>query len=566
MTEQTPIHSEARIKRRRGPSIVWLLPVIALFVSAWMIYKSIIDQGPEITITFSTAEGLEVEKTRFKFRDVEIGRVKDIVINNDLKTIRIIAQMHKGTDAFFKDTTRFWVVRPQVGLGGVSGLNTLITGAYIEVEPGTGDSREHYTGLEKPPALTSEVEGTRYVLKSDNVRYIGAGAPLHFHGEEVGKVLERSLSEDGRNVSLAIFIRKPFDRFVRTGTQFWIDSGISIEAGAGGINVRTGPFVSLLSGGISFKVPDDLSKTEPSNPGAVFRLYDSLSHTTELSYTRTLIYTLHFEGSIRGLKVGAPVELRGIPVGKVTDIDIAINEKTNDVRIPVKVVLEPERLGQSRDNDEATDRAFIDHLIQDGLRAQLQTGSLITGQLFVSLDFYPDDQSVMQADDAGKMELPTIPPTLDQFADSAKALMDKLTDMPLDQISDELVAALANVKDASAAAKLTLSSAQETMTTATSALGTVDKRLSSTLRSANKALTTVDSAFTQFQQTMDSADTTMQHASGAFSTIEKGSTLHYELQRALIELSDAARAMRELANYLQRNPDALIRGKAEKTQ
>ncbi len=558
MTENNPVQpaANAAIKKRRGPSIVWLLPIIALVVSTWMIYKSIIDKGPEITINFNTAEGLNVEKTRFKFRDVEIGRVKNIVINSDLKTIRIVAQMNKGTEDFFKESTRFWVVRPQVGLGGVSGLSTLLTGPYIEVEPGQGEERDEFVGLETPPALTSEVEGRRYVLKSDDVRYIGAGAPIHFHGEQVGKVLERSLSEDGRNVTLPIFIRAPYHQFVRNGTQFWIDSGISLEAGAQGFNLRTGPFVSLLSGGISFKVPDNLERSEMSQPGSVFRLYDSLTHTTQLSYTRTLAYTLHFEGSIRGLKVGAPVELRGIPVGKVARIDLEIDEKTNDVRIPVSVVLEPERLGQSSTSDEATDRQFIDHLIRDGLRAQLQTGSLITGQLFVALDFYPTESLVMREDAAGKMELPTIPPTLDQFADTAKALMDKLSNMPLDQISGELVSALKGVKDATDAATTTLDTASQT-------LSSVDQRLSTTLRSANKALSTVDSAFTQFNDTMTSADGTMKSASNAFSTFEPGSTLQYELQKALIELSDAARSMRELANYLQRNPDSLIRGKTD---
>ena len=234
-----------------------------------------------------------------------------------------------------------------------------------------------------------------------------------------------------------------------------------------------------MSGGISFKVPDNLERSEMSQPGSVFRLYDSLTHTTQLSYTRTLAYTLHFEGSIRGLKVGAPVELRGIPVGKVARIDLEIDEKTNDVRIPVSVVLEPERLGQSSTSDEATDRQFIDHLIRDGLRAQLQTGSLITGQLFVALDFYPTESLVMREDAAGKMELPTIPPTLDQFADTAKALMDKLSNMPLDQISGELVSALKGVKDATDAATTTLDTASQT-------LSSVDQRLSTTLRSANK--------------------------------------------------------------------------------
>lgn len=555
--------TEANISQRRGPSLVWLLPLVALVVSSWLIYKSIIDKGPVITVDFTTAEGLEVEKTRFRFRDVEIGKVTKIRINDDLKTIRITASMNKGTEAFFKDNSRMWVVRPQVGLGGVTGLSTLLTGPYIQVEPGEGKKKSHFAGLEKPPALSSEVEGRRFVLQSENVSYIGAGAPIHFHGEQVGKVLERSLSDDGRTVSLAIFIRAPFHQFVRNGTQFWIDSGIDIEAGAEGVNVRTGPLVSLLSGGISFKVPTGASDNEPGEEGMTFHLYDSLKQTAELSYSRTLTYTMHFEGSIRGLKVGAPVELRGIPVGKVTDIQIEIDDKTNNIRIPVQVVLEPERMGQISDNEGVHDREFIDHLIEQGLRGQLQTGSLITGQLFVALDFYPHMPLYRVASNQDELELPTIPPTLDQFADSAKSLMDRLSNLPLDDLTTEITESLAAVRKTTEFANDMLSSTRNTMDTATTTLADIKTTLNNTFHAADKTLNSVDVAIASIQATLDTADGTLVKAGDTFSTFDKGSSIHYELQQALKELADAARSMRELARYLQRNPDSLLRGKPD---
>jgi len=520
-----PDVSDVTINKKTELPLVWFLPLIALLVSGWLIAKSYSEKGPVITISFPTAEGLEVDKTKIKYLNVEIGKVTAISISDDLKAILITAQMNSTAADYLNKNTSFWVVRPQVGLGGISGLGTLLSGPYIAIKPGDGAKEDHFTGLTTPPLLKNNAEGTHFILETNNLGSMRPGTPINFHGITVGEVLSHKLSDEANAIRLTVFINKPYDQFVRKNTRFWIDSGVDLSAGADGFKVRTGPLISLLSGGIAFRASaeDAIESIQPEN--SIFQLYDTYELSTQIIYQNTLKYVMYFNGSVRGLTVGAPVQIRGIPIGKVTDINLELDKKTAEIHIPVTVELEPERIKEINNDHNISDKDVMAQLINKGLRAQLQTGSLLTGQLLVDLDFHPKSKIVLSDNNQSVYpEFPTTASSLDQFTHSANIIMDKVAKLPLEDLTAE--------------ANKTLQSLQGTSKAATGMLVTA-------------------------KGTLDTADKTMGSAHQVLSIMEPGSTTHYELERLLQELTQAASSVKQLSEYLEQNPNSLISGKKE---
>ncbi|MDD5273814.1 MAG: MlaD family protein, partial [Methylovulum sp.] len=419
--------------------------------------------------------------------------------------------------------TSFWVVRPQVGLGGVSGLGTLLSGPYIEVKPGEGADSRHFTGLDSPPLLKGNAEGRQFVLETNNLGSLHAGTPISFHGISVGEVLSHELSAAADAIKLRVFINKPYDQFVRKNTRFWMDSGVDLSASADGFKVRTGPLISLLSGGIAFRTSayDKATDVQPEN--SEFTLYDNYEQSEEVLSGNILKYVMYFNGSVRGLTEGAPVQLRGIPIGKVAHIKMELDEKTAEIRIPVVVELEPDRIDVVHNLPEISHQDIMGQLINKGLRAQLQTGSLLTGQLLIDLDFHPKNKITLTNNNSSIYpEFPTIPSSLDQFAHSAQTIMDKIAKLPLDEMGAETTKTLQSLQATSQAATDTLISAKDTLA---------------------------------------HTDKTMTSAHHLLNSLEPGSTTHYELDRLLQELTQTASSVKQLADYLQQHPDTLIRGK-----
>lgn len=519
-----PDASEVTINKKTELPLVWFLPLIALLVSGWLITKSYNEKGPVITISFPTAEGLDVDKTKIKYLNVEIGKVTALSISDDLKTILVTAQMNSSAAGYLNKNTSFWVVRPQVGLGGISGLGTLLSGPYIAIRPGDGSKEEHFTGLITPPVLRHNAEGRHFILETNNLGSMKPGSPINFHGITVGEVLSDTLSEEANAIRLTIFINKPYDQFIRKNTRFWVDSGVDLSASADGFKVRTGPLISLLSGGIAFRAAaeDTVESIQPEN--SMFQLYDTYDLSAQIVYQNTLKYVMYFNGSVRGLTVGAPVQLRGIPIGKVTEINLELDKKTAEIHIPVTVELEPERIKEINNDNNISVKDTMAQLINKGLRAQLQTGSLLTGQLLVDLDFHPKSKIVLSDNQSVYPEFPTTASSLDQFTHSANIIMDKVAKLPLEDLTAE--------------ANKTLQSLQDTSKAATGMLVTA-------------------------KGTLDTADKTMASAHQVLSTLEPGSTTHYELEQLLQELTQAASSVKQLTDYLEQNPNSLIRGKKE---
>ena len=499
---------EAVVSTHSGISIVWLIPIVAAVIGAWVAYKTYSEIGPTITITFDTAEGLVAGKTKVKFKNVDVGLVQDVDLADDLKTVHVTAQMHKGSKKYLTEKTRFWVVRARITAGSVSGLETLLAGAYIGMDPVNGGKFvSKYKGLEKYPIVTTGQPGQHFILKASRRGSLDIGAPIYFRQIKVGEVVSYELAKDGNSVDFKVFINEPHHLKVTENTRFWNASGIDVSLTAAGFNVEMESAVSLLIGGIAFEVPDYEPEGEVADENTVFTLFGDHKSALEKIATITERSLLYFEGSVRGLSKGAPVEFRGIEIGKVLDIDAKFDEQTDKFLIPVLIEIEPEKLGERLTEAPTLEErvARLDKVVALGLRAQLKTGNLLTGQLYVDLNFYPDLPQQEVTLSGKHPQIPTIPTSLDEITRSVKGLLEKLNRFPIDKVGNDLTKSLAS--------------------------------LNKTIIQADETLKTVDAMF--------AAD----------------APLPQELQQALQELTEAARSLRVLADYLERHPEALLKGK-----
>ena len=431
---------DVAVHSKKTFSIVWLVPIIAAVIGGWLAYKAISERGPTITITFKAAEGLEAGKSKIKYKDVEIGQVEHIGLSKDLSGVVVTAKLVKQAERYLTENTRFWVVRARIGAAGASGLGTIFSGAYIGIDPGRGGApARDFNGLELPPVVTTDLPGRHFMLHGDRLGSLDIGSPVYFRQIKVGQVVGYNLDEYGKKVMINVFIHSPYQHFVRKNTRFWNAGGLDVSVDSTGVKVDTESFVTLMLGGIAFETPVNLEPGDPAEDGDMFILYRNHESIYEKTYLTKNYYVLHFNNSVEGLFVGAPVDFRGIKVGKVVDIRLEFIRKDSLFRIPVLIELEPERIaviGKPPKNGDR--RQFMDHLVSRGLRAQLKRGSLLTGRLFVELDIHPDEPLRHMVWNGKYPELPTIPTPLEEIATGIAKLMDRLENFPLEQIGGGL--------------------------------------------------------------------------------------------------------------------------------
>ena len=529
---------EVEVKKRRGISLVWLIPLVAGAIAIWLAYTTLQEKGPQITVMFDNAEGLEAGKTQVKYRNVEVGLVDEVALSEDLSHIVVTASLDKTMEPHMKEGTRFWIVRPRVGFGGVSGLGTLLSGAYVELDPGEGQPAHDFVGLAEPPPITSEVPGTQFVLRTDKLGSIGRGAPLYYRSIRVGQVLGYELAEDKRGLTVKVFVDAPNDQLVRPSSRFWNASGVNVSVGADGVDVAMELLEALLAGGIAFDTPDIDQPGEPAAAGTAFPLFASLRAVTEAGFTQHIPYLVHFDGSVRGLRAGAPVEFRGIRVGTVTDVRLEIDAKQDTVRIPVTLEIEPQRFGVERGAGEQR-YVVMAALVERGLRAQLKSGNLLTGELMIDLDFHPDSPPAKLDRSGTYPEIPAVPAQLEALEASVTAVLSKLAALPLPDLVADLRQTIQGVE--------AMVSSPDTKQ-AVAALTQAAVRLDGLIATLDQGLGPL---FVQAQSTLASAD----------GLVGAKSQARYDLNALLKELTGAARSIRVFADYLERHPDALIRGK-----
>lgn len=545
---------EPVIKRRTSPSLVWIIPLLTAVIGGWLIVKTLSDQGPSISINFRTAEGIEAGKTRIKYKNVDIGMVESVEFSEDFSGIILHAKMVREAESFLRRDARFWVVKPQLGIRGVSGLSTLVSGAYIEMEPGQGAPQRHFFGLESPPVVKADEAGRKLVLMSRKLGSVDTGSPIYYQGINAGEVLGYELANDQKSVYIYAFVKAPYDQLVRGNTRFWNVSGVDVSVNADGVNLRTESLQSLLFGGIAFDTPDTLEPQEDDVDGLVYTLYDSYRSIEENTFTKKLKFVLFFDGSVRGLNVDAPVEFKGIKIGRVADVRLVFDRQDSSFRIPVLIEIEPERIVESGQARESDPNLTVKALVERGLRARLETGNLLTGQLFVDLDMHPETPVRLVNEDMPYPELPTISASLEELRDSVRNVLAKLEKVELDRIGSELLGileggnALINAPEMRAAVvalKASLSSFQ-------GLLGKLDARAEPVTDHLDQALVSGHQALQDFQKTLGLLD----------RALDPDSPLQYRVIDMAGELGAAARAVRNLLDLLERNPQSLIFGKS----
>jgi paraquat-inducible protein B len=509
---------EAVVQQKTGFSIVWVIPIVAALVGAFLVYKALSEQGPEITITFETADGLEAGKTKIKYKDVEVGLVESIELDPELRYVVVTAEMVPGAESYLTEDTRFWVVRARVSAGQVSGIGTVFSGAYIGIDPSTeGAPQTDFVGLEDPPVVTSDESGTTFELEATELGSTDVGSPVYYRWIKVGQVAGYELSEDGQHVSMKVFVEKPHDARVNTNTRFWNASGLDVSVTADGVSIDTPSVVSMLIGGVAFDTPESLGPGGEVPEGFVFPLYDNHKDTTRPRYTLKQRYLLYFNESVGGLDAGAPVEFRGIRIGEVQDVRLIFDEETGEPRIPVVIELEPERIGLTVPIDPKGPR-FIDRLVAQGLRARLKSANLLTGQLLVDLDFVPDAPPAEVMAGERYPVLPTVPGSFDAIATSVARIVDKVEQMPIDDIGNNLDRLIVELKQT---------------------VGELGK-LSSSIN---------DEVAPSLVETLESANTLL------------GPTTQREFERLMLDLARTARSFRLLADRLEQHPEELLRGR-----
>ncbi|MFZ1202489.1 MAG: MlaD family protein [Desulfobacterales bacterium] len=541
-----PIPEVAVQSQKRQFSFVWIIPLVAALIGAWLLYKAQTERGPTITITFQTAEGLEAGKTRIKYKDVDLGLIEEISLSPDLGHVVVTAKLARQAEKLLSANTRFWVVRARINVSGVTGLQTLFSGVYIGLDPGTpGKAARHFTGLEEPPIVTTNLPGRYFILLAERRGSLDIGSPIYYRQLRVGQVVGYQLAEGGKAVSIKIFINSPYHNYVFKNTRFWNASGIDVSIDAKGIRLNMESLVTLLVGGIAFDVPSYLESGGPAPAQQAFNLYESYSDSQEKTYTVKSYFVLIFDGSMSGLSAGTPVEFRGINVGRVIDVNLEFNPQKRNFRIPVLIEIEPQRFIATDDmaTVETAQRKILDSLVEKGLRAQLKIGNLITGQQLVSLDIFPGAPPRKIVWKTPYPELPTVPAPIEEIGTRVSQILTKIDNLPIAQIGKDLSDTLRSTKRLVAGPELqeatrNLKRLLDEMRQFIGELRTgVTPEITATLAQAQKALAGVDAA------------------------LGSEAPLQVNVNSALRELSAAARSLRDLADYLERHPEALIYGK-----
>jgi paraquat-inducible protein B len=534
-----PQPAAARVVRRRDwiPSLIWLIPIVAALVGITLVAKILRERGPEIILTFQNAEGLEAGKTAVRYKDVQIGTVQRIRLAHDHSQVRVLVQLNKDSADFTAEDTRYWVVRPRLDTSGVSGLGTLLSGAYIGADPGVSEKEDdEFIGLETPPIVTRDSSGLQFVLHAKDIGSLDIGSPVYFRRIKVGQIASYQLDGDGRGVTLRVFVNAPYDKFVGANTRFWHASGLNVQLNASGVTVRTESLATILLGGIAFASPEDAPGPAAAENTAYALAADQGAAMKEPDGpAQTLL--LHFNQSLRGLTPGAPVDFRGVVLGEVKSIGVQFDAAGHEFSMPVLITVYPDRLRPAIGGgaaplpaaSSATQEERLRSLITKGLRAQLRTGNLLTGSAYVALDFFPKAPAVKVDVTRSPVELPTVPGSLDELQGQVQEIAAKINKIPFDQLAGDLRKTLKTLDK-------TLSSAEATVT-----------------RINNDVTPEIAAAMKDARKTLNSAD----------RTLSESSPMQQDLRQTLQELGRAAASIRVLTDYLDRHPESLLRGKPD---
>ncbi len=549
MSEREHIKDAIYSEKKRYFSTVWIVPITALIIGLVLIGKNLSQKGPTVTISFKSATGITPEKSVVKYKDIVVGHVKDVKFDNNLDAVLITAELNKEMAPYLSEKTRFWIVHARLTANSVEGLDTLLSGAYIGIEPRRGSQKiREFKGLSEPPIITHESVGKQFVLEANDRGSLQPGSPIYYKKINVGSVVSYHLSDDRSRVLIDIFIKSPYDKLVTNSTKFWDTSGIDATIGADGVEIRTESLTAILSGGIAFgNLKRYATDNKLAKEYAHFRLFKNKREAQKINYHRELYFWVYFKHSIRGLKVGSSVEFRGIKIGEVVDFHLVGDIKKSQFDIPILIKIEPGRFAikGSRDNNqtEIINLKILRELVKKGFRAQLQSGNLLTGEMFINLDFYPDVPPAKVYKRNGYYVLPTVPATIEKLKSDIQTLLDRLAKIPFESIGRNLDESMAILKNE------TLPEINRATRNAGDLLGEGNTTLnilnSDTLPKLNRAVSEIDKLINSIRQNYTASD----------------SELNRKLIMLLEEITKTSRSIKNLTDFLERHPESIIRGR-----
>ena len=517
-------------KKKAGkwiPSLIWLVPIIALLIAISLAVKSYLSIGPTIDVSFRSAEGLIAGKTTVQFRQVNIGVVRKIKLSDDLSHVIAQIELTREASNFASSDSKFWVVRPRIGASGVSGIDTLLSGSYIGVEGGkSGQKKVDFTGLEFPPVVASDVPGKVFFLKASDLGSLDIGSPIYYRRINVGQITAYKLSNDGTNVELQVFIQAPYDKFVTTNARFWQASGVDVSLNASGFNLKTQSLTSIVAGGIAFGYPLHAQKAATAVDRSSFTLWGSQTEALKKPDGVGHPITMYFDQSLRGLSAGAPIDFMGIDIGEVTSINAVFSHNHAQMRMRVDAMIYPSRLA---DGSEINPNGPIfKGFVQRGLRAQVRTGNILTGQNYIAFSKFPQAKAEsLRILKNGIVEVPTVQPELSNLQAQVSVIADKLSKFPLNEIGGDV--------------RKTLNS------------------INTTINSTDKLIKQLDGKLApDMQATLDELRRTMRSSE---SILSSDAPMQQDIRRAVQQMTRAASSIQLMADYIEQHPESLIRGK-----
>lgn len=537
MTENN--YDVARVEKIKRWSPVWIVPIVTVLIGAWILFYHFSHQGKVITLTTTSAEGIEAGKTAIKSRSVDVGIVESVVLSDNLREVEIKARINNGMEKLLRKDSAFWVVKPQIGKEGVSGLGTLLSGAYIQLQPGSSsDAVFHFKLLDAPPLASPNAKGIRIELNSEQSGQLNAGDPVLFRGFRVGTVETSDFDPAARKISYQLFINAPYDALVTDNVRFWKDSGVAFNMSAAGMRVEMGSLTTLFSGGVSFDVPTGWELGEKAKNHQNFQLFDNKNNIGDSLYTVHKDYVLFFTDSIRGLQAGAPVEFRGIRLGTVaqapfytTGVEQTMN---SDYRIPVMIRIEPDRFISKLGKNFNIDQRLQDAEKQ-GLRAALKSANLLTGALYVDLDFYPQEKVWTGPTTInGYQVLPTTSAGLAQIQQKLMSTLDKINNLPLNPMLNEATSTLAQSQSTLRELQRTLKSVNQI--TESKSMQQLPQDMQQTLRELNRSMKSFQPgspAYTKMVGDMQRLDQVLRELQPVLRTLNnKSNALVFEADKA----------------------------------
>lgn len=509
--------------------MIWLLPLIAFVIGILMILQNWISSGPEITISFQTAAGLEAGKTEIKYKDIRVGVIKSIQLSDDGQHIIATVTLNQNAKNLATQGTRFWVVRPRLKIGGITGIDTLLSGVYIAADQGNStQEKKQFVGLESPPEVIQSMSGRTFTVRTEDLGSLDIGSPVYFKRVQVGRISSYKLKDNGEYIDLQVFIDAPYDQLITPNTRFWNASGVDLSVNANGFHFKTETLAAVMAGGISFSTP--VSKkmvNENTLHNHIFLLAKDQQMALSEKDTSSVTFILKFEQSLHGLSVDAPVIFSSIQVGRVTNI--ALDYNPSGYRFPTIVTIEvyPNRMGKvleklppSSSDMQHSIALFTQDLVNHGLRAKAATSNMLTGQLYIALDFNKQASPVAFDTTQQPLILPTVYASFDQMQDQIASIVSKINNMPLESIGNNL---------------------NQTLNNANTSLTAFNQHIIPEIQALMQQLTTTSAHMNQF--------------------IGEDAPFAIRTEQTMQEVQRTMRSVRNLTEMLENNPESLLQGK-----